>query len=279
MKTRRFSLSRFLAAPIFIVFSTSALPVLSQGAPTLAEAGAFGVLAGSTVTNTGPTVVSGNVGVSPGSAVTGFPPGVVVGGTIHSNDAVAQQAQVALTAAYNTAAGTACTANLTGQDLGNRTLTAGVYCFDSSAGLTGTLTLDAQNNPNAVFLFKTGSTITTASASRVQLVNGASSCNVFWQVGSSATLGTGSVFAGNILALTSITLTTGVAMSGRTLARNGAVTLDSNTITACGGATPGGGQPAATPVPMSGWSLAALAALLVLLARPLFARGAVRRGR
>jgi hypothetical protein len=196
----------------------------------------FGALAGSAVTNTGPTVVNGSVGVSPGSSVTGFPPGVVVGGTIHSANATAAQAQTDLTAAYNIAAGTPCTTNLAA-DLGGMTLTPGVYCFDSSAGLTGTLTLDLQGNPNAVFLFKIGSTLTTASGSSVVLVNsGGTTCppNVNWQVGSSATLGTGSTFIGNILALTSITLTTGASMNGRALARNGAVTLDSNTITRCG---------------------------------------------
>ena len=126
---------------------------------------------------------------------------------------------------------------MTGQDLGGLTLTPGVYCFSSSAQLTGTLTLDAQGNPNAVFIFKIGSTLTTASNSSVVVINtgGNSSiaCNVFWQVGSSATLGTGTSFAGNILALTSITLNTGANVSGRVLARNGAVTLDTNNVTVC----------------------------------------------
>ena len=130
---------------------------------------------------------------------------------------------------------------MTGQDLGGKTLTAGVYCFSSSAQLTGVLTLDAQGSANAVFIFKIGSTLTTASGSSVVLINGGSLCNVFWQVGSSATLGTTTAFGGNILALTSITLTTGATVIGRTLARNGAVTLDSNTVTAiCTiGAVPG----------------------------------------
>lgn len=201
----------------------------------------FGVLAGSAVTNTGPTVVNGSVGVSPGSSVTGFPPGIVVGGTIHSADAVAAQAQTDLTAAYNTAAGLACGTDLTGQDLGGLVLTPGVYCFDTSAQLTGTLTLDLQGDPNAFFLFQIGSTLTTASASSVLLINsGATTCppNVFWQIGSSATFGTGSSFIGNVLALTSITMTTGSGLNGRVLARNGAVTLDSNTITACAATCP-----------------------------------------
>lgn len=200
---------------------------------SLGSASSFGVLGGSTVTNTGPTIVNGELGVSPGSAVTGFPPGSVVGGTIHLADAVALQAQNDLTTAYNAVAGTACNVDLTGQDLGGLTLTPGVYCFSSSAQLTGTLTLDALGNPNALFLFKMGSSLTTASGSAVQLINGGSSCNVFWQVGSSATLGTGTNLAGNILALSSITLNTGASVSGRLLARNGAVTLDSNTVTPC----------------------------------------------
>lgn len=204
---------------------------------SLGTAQNFGVLGGSTVTNTGPSVITGDVGVSPGTSVTGFPPGVIVGGTIHAGDAVAGQAQTDLTQAYNTAAGTACNVDLTGQDLGGLTLTPGVYCFSSSAFLSGTLTLDMQGNPNAFFLFKIGSTLITASGSSVVLINsGGTTCppNVFWQVGSSATLGTGSSMAGNILALTSITLTTGARLNGRALARNGAVTLDSNTVTICG---------------------------------------------
>jgi len=202
----------------------------AQAPVSLGTADGFAVLGGSTVTNTGPTVVNGDLGVSPGSAVTGFPPGTV-NGTIHAADAVAAQAQSDLTAAYIDAAGRACTVALTGQDLGGMTLTSGVYCFSSSAQLTGTLTLDAQGDPNAVFIFKIGSTLTTASGSNVNLINGAQSCNVFWQVGSSATLGTTTTFRGNILALTSITANTGATVAGRLLARNGAVTLDSNRVT------------------------------------------------
>src|SRR5579872_1271164 len=161
---------------------------LAATAPTLGTAASFGVLAGSTVTNTGATVVDGDLGVWPGNAVTGFPPGLV-GGTIHKGDATAQQAQGGVTAAYNALASQPCSQQLSGQDLGGKTLTPGVYCFSSSAQLTGTLTLNAQGNPNALFVFKIGSTLTTASASSVLLINGGSSCGVFWQVGSSATLG------------------------------------------------------------------------------------------
>jgi subtilisin family serine protease len=220
----------FWASRQIAVYGAS--PALAQTAPSLGSAQSFAVLAGSTVTNTGSTVISGDLGVSPGSAVTGFPPGLVVSGAIHSADAATFAAQNAVTTAYNSLAGQACTLDVTGQDLGGQTLTAGVYCFSSSAQLTGTLTLNAQGNANAVFIFKMGSTLTTASASSVVLTNGASPRNVFWQVGSSATLGTATSFAGNILALTSITVTTGASVAGRTLARNGAVTLDANTVTA-----------------------------------------------
>ncbi|HUR83688.1 MAG TPA: ice-binding family protein [Thermoanaerobaculia bacterium] len=202
---------------------------------SLGTAQSFGVLGGSTVTNTGATTVNGNVGVSPGGSVTGFPPGVIIGGAIHSNDAVAVQAQNDLATAYNDIAATPCTVDLTGQNLGGLTLTPGVYCFSTSAQLTGALTLNALGNPNALFLFKIGSTLTTASGSSVTVINGGSSCNrVYWQVGSSATLGTGTSFAGDLLALTSITLTTGANTSGRALARNGAVTLDTNNVNICG---------------------------------------------
>jgi ice-binding like protein/exosortase sorting signal-containing protein len=229
----------------------------AQTAPTLGTADPFAVLGGSTVTNTGPTVVTGNVGVSPGSAITGFPPGIVNSGSIEAATAVAGQAQVDLTTAYNALAAQPCTQDLTGQNLGGLTLTPGVYCFSTSAQLTGLLTLNAGGNAAAVFVFKIGSTLTTASGSIAQVINGGSNCNVFWQVGSSATLGTTSTIAGNILALTSITATTGARINGRALARNGAVTLDSNTIdrTAC----------LTVPVPtFSEWAYITLALLLGL---------------
>jgi len=242
----------------FLFWSTFSLCLNAQISlgPTVSS---FGVLAGSTVTNSGPTVVTGNLGVSPGTAITGFTgiapggPGIVVG-TIHSADAVAAQAQSELTAAYNAAAGAASTATKNG-DLGGQTLFAGVYTASSSLGITGTVTLDAQGNPNAQFIFQIGTALPTATSSVVRLINGAQPGQVFWQIGSSATLGTSSSFSGNILAMASISLGTGAVLQGRALARTGAVTLLSNAINAAigpgGGGGPGGGPggPPATPAP------------------------------
>ncbi|MEJ0021478.1 MAG: ice-binding family protein [Candidatus Doudnabacteria bacterium] len=196
----------------------------------LGTAGSFAVLAGSTITNTGSSGINGDLGLSPGTSVTGFPPGTV-NGAQHVADSTAAQAKTDLVAAYNNAAGQSTTSTIP-TELGGTTETAGVYDSASGTfGITGTLTLNAQGDPNAVFIFKAASTLITAGASSVSLINGAQACNVFWQVGSSATFGTFSNFAGNVLALTSITVTTGVNVSGRMLARNGAVTLDTDTIT------------------------------------------------
>jgi len=205
----------------------------AQTAPAMGTARNFAVLGASTVTNTGPSSLTGDLGVSPGSAITGFPPGTVTG-TIHAGDAVAAQAQVDAAAAYNTLVGETCTTNLSGQDLGTLTLTPGVYCFNSSAQLTGTLNLSSAGDPNAVFVFQIGSTLTTATNSAV-IVSGGAPCGVYFQVGSSATLGTGTQFSGNIFALTSITATTGASVSGGSYALNGAVTMDTNAATACRG--------------------------------------------
>lgn len=224
-----------LTGQLLIVFGLIAAlvgvsPAGAAEAPVLlGTAGSFAVLAGSTVTNTGPSLIRGDLGVSPGTAVTGFPPGEVVSGTIHAANGVADQAQLDLVTAYNDAAGRSATATVTA-DLGGQTLVSGVYS-GPTLGLTGTLTLDAQGVPGAVFIFQAGSTLITETTSRVSLVNGAQACNVYWQVGSSATLGTGSVFAGTILALTAITATTSASVSGRLLAREAAVTLDSNNVT------------------------------------------------
>jgi hypothetical protein len=221
-----------LAAPFHQTFTTG--PCKTGGVPAVALCpfiGNFAVLAGSTVTNTGSSVISGDVGVSPGTAVTGFPPGMA-SGAIHIADGAAAQAQSALTAAYIDAAGRSGGTTVAG-DLVGKTFTAGVYKSTSSLALSGDVTLDAQGDPAAIFIFQISSTLTTGSGSHVVLANGASACNIFWQVGSSATLGTNSVFKGNILALTSITITTGANLQGRALARNGAVTLDTNVITGC----------------------------------------------
>ena len=197
---------------------------------------------GSTITNTGPTLISGNLGLHPGSAVVGFPPGTV-NGARHVGDAAAQQAATDLTTAFNDAAGRPSSA-ASPPDVGGRTLTGGVYTSGlvGSLGLTGRLTLDAQGDPRAVFVFQIPSTLVTATDSSVRLVNGAQACNVFWQVGSSATLGTRTAFQGNILALTSISVSAGATVNGRLLARNGAVTLIDDTVTAiavCSRTSPG----------------------------------------
>jgi hypothetical protein len=212
----------------------------------LGTASTYSVLGGASVTNTGATTLQGDVGVSPGTSITGFPPGIV-GGVSHAADAQALQAKTDLVTAYNDAAGRAMTANV-GSTLGGSTLTTGVYTASSSAGLTGTLTLDAQGDPTAVFIFQIGSTLTTASASSVSMINGAQPCNVFWQIGSSATLGTGSNFVGTIMAQASVTVTTGVTVKGRALARTGSVTLDTDVFTnpACLTTIPTATTPATT---------------------------------
>ncbi len=214
-------------------------------APVIGAFQSFSILAGTTVTNTGPTTIVGDLGVSPGTAVTGFPPGLVNGGVIHAADAVALEAQAELTVSYLDLAGRPCDSNSTGIDLAGRTLAPGTYCFSSEALLSGDLVLDALGSPDAVFIFQIGSKLTAASGSSVRIINGGQGCNVFWQVGSSATLGSGSTFVGTILALTSIDVATGATVSGRLLARNGAVTLDTNHValgacSACAGTTCGG---------------------------------------
>jgi hypothetical protein len=205
--------------------SAATLPI------SLGTAADFAVLAGTTVTNTGLTTISGDIGVSPGTAVTGFPPGQIVNGAIHANDGPAVQAEADLALAYTDAVARTTTATVSGQ-LGGTTKSAGVYdSVSGTFGIAGTLTLDAQGDPNAVFIFKAVSTVITAASSTVNLVNGAQSCNVFWQVGSSATLGANSILRGNLLAFTSITVGAGLQVDGRALAINGAVTLDTDAIT------------------------------------------------
>jgi hypothetical protein len=222
-------ISTTLFALLFMAVTSQ--QALAQTAPTLGTVQSFAVLGASTVTNTGPSVITGDLGVSPGTAVTGFPPGVVVGGSIHAADAVALQAQTDAITAYNDLAGQACNTTYgVPTDLGGQTLVPGVYCFSSSAAITGALTLNAGGDPNAVFIFKVASTLITASDASVVLINGAEQCQVFWQVGSSATLGTSTSFIGTVIALASVTLDTNATMFGRAIGLNGAVTLDSNAV-------------------------------------------------
>ncbi len=219
-----------LAIALILTGGVSHAARLAGGGAELGTAASFAVLAGQAVTNTGATNVTGNMGVSPGTAITGFPPGILTG-EMHANDAVALQAQNDVMTAWNTLAGQACNTDLTGQDLGGLTLTAGVYCFSSSAQLTGPLVLDAQGNPDAVWVFQVASGLNTATDSSVSVINSGNACNAFWQVGSSATLGTNNSFIGNIIALTSISLGVGTDVAGRALAHNGAVTMNTNDIT------------------------------------------------
>ena len=218
-----------LASNVAWSFSTADGVVVVPIQP-VSSLGTFEILAGSTVTSTGATSVTGDLGVSPGTAVTGFPPGILTG-TLHAGDPTAAQAQLALTAAYNDAAGRSVGAIGVAGNLGGRTLAPGVYKSTSSLEISsGDLTLDAKGNADAVFIFEMASTLTTTTGRKVILAGGARAANIIWQVGSSATLGTSSVFKGNILAMASITVTTGASVEGRLMARTGAVTLDSNVI-------------------------------------------------
>ena len=216
----------------------------AQAPVNLGTAESFGVLSGSAVTNTGPSVINGDLGVSPGTAISGFPPGTV-NGTVYAADAVAGQAKSDLTTAYNDAAGRSPATSLP-PDAGGLSLTPGVYSAPSTLGLTGALTLNAQGDPNAVFIFQIGSALTTATDSSVLLTNGAQACNVYWQVSSDATLGTRTAFQGTILAATSITADDAVTVDGRLLAGTGAVTLINDTISRarCAQATVPGDTPA-----------------------------------
>jgi hypothetical protein len=224
---------RFLSLVVFAMLA-GVWPMAAQAAsvPNLGSAANFAVLGATTVTCIGPSVIVGDVGVSPGTAITGFPTPCT--GTLAAA-AVAAQAQSDALLAYNGLVGATCPAanNLTGTDLGGLTLKPGVYCFSSSAQLTGTLNLSG----GGVYIFQIGSKITTATNSSVVMASGAVCGNVFWQVGSSATLGTGTAFAGNILANTSITLVSGTNLNGRAIALTGAVTMDTNMVSACAAGT------------------------------------------
>ncbi|SDR02974.1 Putative Ig domain-containing protein [Curtobacterium sp. UNCCL20] len=237
-----------LAASVILLSTTPAsAATVINGPVDLGTAATYGVLGASAVTNTGPTVVNGDLGVSPGTSITGFGPADgIVNGTVHQTDAAAAQAQRDTTTAYDVAAG--LTPTRTGiTELNGLSLTPGVYSGGAlSLANTGALTL--AGSANSVWVFQAASTLTIGSGTRITITGGASSCNVFWQVGSSATVGTGAQFQGTVLAQQSVTATTGATVVGRLLARTGAVTLDTNTITASSGC-PTPGTPSETTAP------------------------------
>ena len=198
--------------------------------PFLGAVSRFAVVAGGSVTNTGVTTITGDLGVYPSPTPIGLTPPIVIGSTfLGTPEALA--GENAMTTAYNQLAAEPCKTNLTGLELGGMTLPPGVYCFDSSAGLTGTLTLeDKADAVNHVWVFQVGTALTTATSSVVRATNGGSLCNVYWKIGSSATLGTGTTFGGSIIAMASITLNTNSTVVGRVLGRSGSVTMDTNTV-------------------------------------------------
>ncbi|HXA28053.1 MAG TPA: ice-binding family protein [Candidatus Angelobacter sp.] len=244
-RTRR----HLLATSVVVVFAAATtMTAAASTAPGLGTATSFAVLAGTTVTNTGSTIVTGDLGVSPGTAVTGFGSGAgTLHGTQHTGtDALAVSAKNDLTTAYGVAASSPCNFNQTGANLGGQTLTPGTYCQTTAPTLTGTLTLSG----NGVFIFQIGSTLVTAPGATVRFVNGAQPCNVFWQVGSSATLDTTTTFVGTIMALASISLNNGASIDGRALAQTGQVSMINNRITVpatCNAAAVAGPTTLATP--------------------------------
>jgi hypothetical protein len=229
-RVKRIPMGFALAVLILLHHNATAIPVTVD----LGSDSGFAVLAGSGITVAGAvdtTTITGDIGTFPTTSITGLG-NVVLNGVNQGGDAVTQNAKGDLVTAFGDAASRSATTTYSPIfDLGGQTLTSGVYNDPTSFGLTGTLTLDAKGNPNAVWIFQTGSSLITAANSKINLIGGAQACHVFWEIGSSATLGTGTSFIGTILALTSITLTTGATVDGGLLAQNGAVTLDSNVIT------------------------------------------------
>jgi hypothetical protein len=234
------------------ILSISPYFLVADQMNVLGSANSFAVLGATTVTNTGSSVLSGNLGVSPGTSITGFPPGIVNNGTIDVNNGVAIQGEADALSGFNSLNGLAVTQTLTGQDLGGLTLTPGVYFFSSSAQLTGPLTLNFQGLNDVSFVFQTGTTLTTASGSSVNSINRGTNDSIYWAIGSSATLGTTTAFEGYLISDQSITMTTGATIQcGSAIALNGAVTLDSNVVgNGCStGEGSGSGTPSAVPEP------------------------------
>ncbi len=227
--SRTRSISLLLTLSLVAMLAVPSVGMAAEPTVPLGATQDFAILAGQTITNTGNSVITGDVGVSPGSAIDGFPPGVV-SGTTHSNDALAIQAQTDWTTAYNNAVARPVTTTLASPELSGLTLTPGVYSSGGALALTGTLTLDAQGDPEAVFILKSDSGLTIGSGSVVRLINGARFCRVFWPVASSATLGANATFVGHILAVTSISLEDGASVEGQLLAHDGSVTLINNVV-------------------------------------------------